>query len=98
LILGCAIGKTNTAVARELRVTKQTVGKWRTRFVAKRLHGVLDEPRPGAPRPVTIASIAHMSSRPFPRPRPAPKWPCSTPPLTASRKNKNPPSSWLLDG
>jgi len=33
LILGCAAGKTNTAVARELRVTKQTVGKWRSRFL-----------------------------------------------------------------
>jgi hypothetical protein len=43
LILGCAAGKTNTTVARELRVTKQTVGKWRSRFV-----GLLDEPRPGA--------------------------------------------------
>jgi Homeodomain-like domain len=32
--------KTNTAVARELRVTKQTVGKWRSRFVAKRLDGL----------------------------------------------------------
>ena len=33
-VLACAGGKTNTAVARELRVTKQTVGKWRTRFLA----------------------------------------------------------------
>jgi transposase len=53
LILGCAAGKTNSAVARELRVTKQTVGKWRSRFVAKRLERLLDEPRPGAPRTVS---------------------------------------------
>jgi hypothetical protein len=39
LILGCAAGKPNTAVARELRVTKQTVGKWRSRFVTGRLEG-----------------------------------------------------------
>jgi hypothetical protein len=53
LILGCAAGKTNTRVARELRVTKQTVGKRRSRFVAKRLDGLLDEPRPGAQGPIT---------------------------------------------
>jgi Winged helix-turn helix len=60
LILGCAAGKTNTAVARELRVTKQTVGKWRSRFVAKRLEGLLDEPRPGAPRTVTDAAVERV--------------------------------------
>src|SRR5687767_7542816 len=53
LLLGCAAGKTNTAVARELRVTKQTVGKWRSRFVAKRLDGVRGERRAGARRTLT---------------------------------------------
>lgn len=47
LILRCATGETATAIARDVRVTKQTVGKWRTRFVARRLDGLLDEPRPG---------------------------------------------------
>jgi len=60
LVLGCAAGKTNTAVAQELRVTKQTVGKWRSRFVAKRLDGLLDEPRPGAPRTVTDAAVERV--------------------------------------
>jgi transposase len=60
LILGCAAGKTNTLVARELRVTKQTVGKWRSRFVTTRLDGLLDEPRPGAPRTVTDAAIERV--------------------------------------
>ncbi|HEX2343493.1 MAG TPA: IS630 family transposase [Vicinamibacterales bacterium] len=59
-ILGCAAGKTNTAVARELRVAKQTVGKWRSRFLAKRLDGLLDEPRPGAPRTVTDADVERV--------------------------------------
>jgi Winged helix-turn helix len=49
LILGCAAWKTSILVARELRLTKQTVGKWRSRFVTKRLDGLLDEPRPGRP-------------------------------------------------
>src|SRR5262245_29843878 len=63
LILGCAAGKTNTAVARELRVTKQTVGKWRSRFVTRRLDGWLDEPRPGAPRTVTDAAVERVVTR-----------------------------------
>jgi len=39
-------------VARELRLTKQTVGSWHSRFLAARLGGLLDEPRPGAPRKI----------------------------------------------
>ena len=50
LILRCATGETAMAIAREMRVTKQTVGKWRGRFVARRLDGLLDEPRPGVSR------------------------------------------------
>jgi hypothetical protein len=40
LILGCAAGKTNTMMAHALRLTKQTVGKWRTRFLRRRLDGL----------------------------------------------------------
>src|ERR1700761_8111240 len=50
IILACAKGKNNSVVANELRITKQTVGKWRARFLARRLDGLLDEPRPGTPR------------------------------------------------
>lgn len=63
LILSCAAGKTNTRVAHELRVTKQTVGKWRTRFLAKRLDGLLDELRPGAPRTVSDADVERVLTR-----------------------------------
>jgi len=51
--LDCARGLTNTAVAESLGITKQTVGKWRARFLERRLDGLLDEPRPGAPRRIT---------------------------------------------
>ncbi len=40
VVLACARGQTNTRVAHELRLTKQTVGKWRSRFLAARLDGV----------------------------------------------------------
>jgi transposase len=63
LILGCAAGKTNTVVAHELRLTKQTVGKWRTRFLSQRLDGLLDEPRPGAPRTITDAQVERVLTR-----------------------------------
>lgn len=52
IVLTCAEGLSNTAVAGRLPVTIQTVGKWRQRFVERRLQGLLDEPRPGAPRQI----------------------------------------------
>src|SRR2546429_6704630 len=50
IVLACATGATNTVVAARFRITRQMVGKWRARFVGRRLDGLLDEPRPGAPR------------------------------------------------
>jgi transposase len=57
MVLGAATGQTNTAVARQLGVKLETVGKWRTRFLSKRLDGLLDEPRPGAPRRISDADV-----------------------------------------
>jgi len=60
IILACAEGKTNTVVAAELGITKQMVGKWRARFVEQRLDGLLDEPRPGAPRQISDADVERV--------------------------------------
>ncbi len=60
LVLACADGQSNTAVAQRCGVSKPTVGKWRARFVAKRLDGLLDEPRPGAPRRITDADVERV--------------------------------------
>jgi transposase len=60
VVLACARGQTNTRVAHELRLTKQTVGKWRSRFLASRLDGLLDEPRPGAPRRISDAQVEQL--------------------------------------
>ena len=60
IVLECAAGQPNTVVARKLGLTHQTVGKWRQRFVARRLDGLLDEPRPGAPRQVGDAQIERV--------------------------------------
>jgi transposase len=52
IVLACAEGGSNTEVAGRLGVNRMTVGKWRARFVERRLDGLLDEPRPGAPRTI----------------------------------------------
>jgi len=57
IVLACAAGQTNNAVAARQGVTKQTVSKWRARFVEHRLDGLLDAPRPGAPRTIDDARV-----------------------------------------
>jgi len=57
IILACAAGRPNDTVARQLRVTPATVGKWRRRFITARVAGLLDEPRPGAPRRISDAQV-----------------------------------------
>src|SRR3954453_1255950 len=52
IILGCADGADNVSGAGALGCSSATVGKWRRRFVAERLDGLSDDPRPGAPRSV----------------------------------------------
>jgi transposase len=49
IVLACADGMENNTVAERLKVTKQTVSKWRGRFVKYRRDGLLDAPRSGAP-------------------------------------------------
>jgi hypothetical protein len=48
-----ATSKNNTVVARELRIACSTTDKWRSRFVAERLEGLHDEPRPRTPRTIS---------------------------------------------
>lgn len=50
IVLACTVDRTDVDIARELRVHRLTVGEWRRRFQGARLAGLLDEPRPGAPR------------------------------------------------
>ena len=47
ILLACAAGNNNKTVARRMRLTPATVGKWRAGFLRDRLDGLLDEPRPG---------------------------------------------------
>lgn len=60
LILAAAEGASNDALVARLHLTPQTVSKWRRRFVAARLDGLLDEPRPGAPRAIGDAEVERV--------------------------------------
>jgi len=57
IVLTAATGVTNNEVAEGLGVHPATVSKWRRRFVERRLDGLSDEPRPGAPRTITDEQV-----------------------------------------
>lgn len=63
IVLLCADGNSNKAVAEALETSTQTVGKWRKRFVDERLAGLHDEPRPGGPRRITDAQVEDIIVR-----------------------------------
>jgi putative transposase len=63
LVLWSAAGQSNTQIARRLRWTNATVGKWRQRFVQHRLAGLYDELRLGRPRSIDDDKIAALLKR-----------------------------------
>src|SRR5260221_11764712 len=63
IVLACAQGGSNTAVAARLGVSRTTVRKWRARFLRDRLDGLPDEPRPGVPRTITDAQVEEVVVR-----------------------------------
>ena len=56
IVLACAEAS-DTVVARRVRTSKTTVAKWRSQFVVRRLAGLYDEPRVGAPRTITDEAV-----------------------------------------
>jgi putative transposase len=60
IVIASAAGETSIAVAERLRTTRETVGKWRKRFIQGRIAGLYDELRPGAPRTISDEKIAEL--------------------------------------
>jgi len=63
IVLDCAAGLSNTAVAARRGVTIQTVGKWRERFRTRGLVALGDAPRSGQPRKITDAKVEEVVTR-----------------------------------
>ena len=60
IILLSASGQTNMQIARQMRLTNATVGKWRRRFLEQDMSGLHDELRPGRPRPISDDRVAQL--------------------------------------
>jgi transposase len=60
IVLLAASGMTNLAIAKRLRTTRVTVATWRMRFTTRRMAGLSDEPRPGAPRKIGDDKITEV--------------------------------------
>ena len=63
IVLAAADGLENKAIVERVGADANTVDKWRRRFAERRLDGLLDEPRPGAPRKIGDEQIAEVIVR-----------------------------------
>jgi len=99
IVLDCAKGLANTLVARRRHVSKQRVGKWRSRFVRHRVAGLLDQPRCGAPRTVEDAQIEAVLVRTLESvPRDATHWSTRAMAQTSGLSHMTVPRIWKAFG
>jgi transposase len=60
IVLLAAEGRNHREIARELGIDRNTVAKWRSRFVEHRLDGLTDDPRPGRPRTISDEQVEEV--------------------------------------
>ena len=60
IILSSAEGEPNNSIAARLKLTKATVGKWRSRFLERRIAGLYDDMRPGKPRTIDDERVSQL--------------------------------------
>lgn len=63
IVLACAAGEANSSIAQRLQLTSATVGKWRRRFIERRINGLYDELRPGKPRSIDDERVAELINK-----------------------------------
>lgn len=63
IVLACALGASDSAVAERFETTNATVGKWRRRFIERRISGLHDELRPGKPRSIDDEGLAALINK-----------------------------------
>ena len=60
IVLAAAAGEPSSEIAKRLHLTRATVGKWRNRFLERRINGLYDEVRPGKPRTIDDERVAQL--------------------------------------
>src|SRR5699024_4803921 len=63
IVLACAEGETNQAVAARFGVARNTVGKWRRRFLEQGISGLHDATRPDRPREIDDEQVMRLLTR-----------------------------------
>jgi transposase len=75
IVLLVADGLRTGEIAQRLGVHRNTVAKWRRRFEAERLDGLVDEPRPGQPRTISDQKVDEVITKTLdPAPKDATHW------------------------
>src|SRR4029450_4284698 len=60
IVLAAAEGEPNSRIAERMQITGATAGKWRRRFIERRINGLYDELRPGKPRTIDDERVADL--------------------------------------